>query len=503
MSTRKQIKNVGILFIGQLVIKGSSFLKQLLMAFFLGVSGQVDLLIVSQIIPSILSSMIAGGAGEILVTSKKKGTHYDENFVALFIFSITTLTLFTSLIYLLCLPLVSALFNVHISQKSLFWSISIIVILARIPAALVSGLQHLLFAKDKYNFFIISSLTAEIAGILTIVLLFKNIGVLAFAYGLLVTPFVNALLFVYAHQLNIFVIFNKNIWIEQKEELISILKKTLSLSLQTLLNHLSTFWERTLSFRFMSTGFLSAMNYSKSLTELPKMALLSSILTTTYIEQINKKKEDDNEYLKYTNKMEKFLSEISLIFQILSIFFGPFILILFFKRGAFDELAVIKTFAIYQILSIGFLPGLMMNFLSRTMYIEAELKKLFYVILAKFILEITIMISFISLSTFAIPVAIVLGKFFSNITIFIILLRKHKEIFNVSAFIKINILLLILSVTIGITNNYLITILIPKSIWELTSIYAPLFILFAFATFYYLSSNYSSEFKRYFLKKNI
>jgi peptidoglycan biosynthesis protein MviN/MurJ (putative lipid II flippase) len=233
------------------------------------------------------------------------------------------------------------------------------------------------------------------------------------------------------------------------------------------------------------------------------MALLSSILTTTYIEQINKKKEDDNEYLKYTNKMEKFLSEISLIFQILSIFFGPFILILFFKRGAFDELAVIKTFAIYQILSIGFLPGLMMNFLSRTMYIEAELKKLFYVILAKFILEITIMISFISLSTFAIPVAIVLGKFFSNITIFIILLRKHKEIFNVSAFIKINILLLILSITIGITNNYLITILIPKSIWELISIYAPLFILFAFATFYYLSSNYSSEFKRYFLKKNI
>lgn len=503
MSTKKQIKNVGILFIGQLLIKGSSFLKQLLMAFFLGISGQVDLLIVSQIIPSILSSMIAGGAGEILVTSKKKGKHYDENFVVLFIFSIATLTILIGLIYLLCLPLVSTLFDVKISQKSLFWSISIIIILAKIPAVFVSGLQHLLFAKDKYNFFTISSLFAEIAGILTIILLFKNIGVLAFAYGLFVTPFVNALFFVYAHKLNVFVIFNKDVWLDQKEELISILKKTFSLSLQTLINQLSTFWERTLSFRYLSTGFLSAMNYSKSLTELPKMALLSSILTTTYIEQINKKKEDESEYLKYTNKMEKFLSEISLIFQILSIFFGPFILILFFKRGAFDELAVIKTFAIYQILSVGFLPGLMLNFLSRTMYIEAEFKKLFYVILAKFILEIAIMIAFISFSAYAIPVALVFGKFFTSIAIFIILVRKHKEIFNVVAFIKINILLLILSITIGIANNYLITILLPKSIWELIAIYTPLFILSAIAIFYYLNTNYGTEFKRYFLKKNI
>jgi putative peptidoglycan lipid II flippase len=503
LSSKKQIKNVGVLFIGQLLIKGSSFIKQLLLAFFLGVSGQVDLLIVSQIIPSLLSSMIAGGAGEILVTNQKKGKKYDEEFVVLFIFTIATLTILTGVIYLLCLPLVSSLFDVQISKKSLFWSISIIVILARIPAAFVSGLQHLLFAKDKYNFFIISSLVAEISGILTIILLFKSAGVLAFAYGLFVTPLVNALFFVYAHKLNVFVIFKKEVWKTQKEELVSILKKTFSLGLQTLLNQLSTFWERTLSFRYLSEGFLSAMNYSKSLTELPKMALLSSILTTTYIEQVNKKTEDEGEYLKYTNKMEKFLSEISLIFQTLSILFGPFILILFFKRGAFDELAVAKTFSIYQVLSIGFLPGLMLNFLSRTMYIESEFKKLFYVILTKFLIEIGIMVGFIGISSYAIPTALVLGKFFGSIMIFIILVRKHKEIFNIPAFIKINVLLILISGAIGIANNYIINLLLPKSIWELIAIYTPIIIISVIAIFYYLNRNYGVEFKKYFLKKSV
>lgn len=502
MSSKKQIKNVGVLFVGQLLIKGSSFIKQLLLAFYLGVSGQVDLLIISQMIPSILSSMIAGGAGEILVTNQKKGKKYDENFVVLFIFSIAVLTIVTGLIYLLCLPLVCSLFKVHFAQKSLFWSISIIVILARIPAAFVSGLQHLLFAKDKFKFFTISSLVSEISGILTIILLYNSLGVLAFAYGLFVTPFVNAVFFVYAHKLNVFVIFKKEVWKAQKDELIAILKKTFSLSLQTLLNQLSTFWERTLSKRF-SEGFLSAMNYSKSLTELPKMALLSSVLTTTYIEQVNKKTEDEGEYLKYTNKMEKFLSEISLIFQTLSILFGPLFLILFFKRGAFDEFAVVKTFAIYQVLSIGFLPGLMLNFLSRTMYIESEYKKLFYVTLAKFLLEIGIMVGFIGISSFAIPAALVIGKFFTSFAIFIILVRKRKEIFNIPAFIKINILLIILSVSIGIANNYIIDILLPKSIWEIIAIYTPFVVLSAIGIFYYLNRNYGVEFKKYFLKKSV
>ena len=86
MGLTKQLKNSGILLFGQLFIKGSSFLKQLILAFYLGISAQVDLLLIAQIIPSILISILSGGAGEILVTTQQKNKTYNERFLALFIF---------------------------------------------------------------------------------------------------------------------------------------------------------------------------------------------------------------------------------------------------------------------------------------------------------------------------------------------------------------------------------------------------------------------------------
>jgi hypothetical protein len=137
------------------------------------------------------------------------------------------------------------------------------------------------------------------------------------------------------------------------------------------------------------------------------------------------------------------------------------------------------------------------------MYIESEYKKLFYVTLAKFLLEIGIMVGFFGISSFAIPAALVIGKFFTSFAIFIVLVRKRKEIFNIPAFIKINILLIILSVSIGIANNYIIDILLPKSIWEIIAIYTPFVVLSAIGIFYYLNRNYGVEFKKYFLKKSV
>jgi len=498
---KKQFKNAGVLFAGQLLIKGGSFLKQLLLAFFLGVSAQVDLLLVAQIVPAILASMIAGGAGEVLVTTQKKGKVYNEQFVVVFIFSIALITIVLGGLYLLATPLFESLFNISFEQKDLFWAISIIIVISKVPAAFVSGLQHLLYAKDKYNYFVISSLVAEIAGILTIVFLVDSLGILAFAYGLLVTPTVNALFFIYAHQLRVGLIFKVNVWLAEKAELLIVMKRVFSLSLQTLMNQLSTFWERTLSFRYLTPGFLSALNYSKSLSELPKMAMLSSVLTTTYIEQVNKKTENQTSYLNYTNKMEKLLSEISFLFQILSIVFGPLILIMLFQRGEFNTQAVERTFLIYQILTVGFVPGLMMNFLSRTMYIETEYRKLFYVILAKFIIEASIMIGFVQLSSYSIPIALVIGKFFVSIVLFWILIRKHKNIFNVWAFIKIYAILLILSSGVIIFNIYALPYILSLSKLELLSIYSPLIIISILMLLFLVKKRYGVEVNKLFSKK--
>jgi hypothetical protein len=76
------------------------------MGYFFGVSGRVDLLLVAQIIPNIIGSMISGGAGEILVTKSHVEEPSKQTFVSFFTFSSTFFQnnfLFDSLIYNLTL----------------------------------------------------------------------------------------------------------------------------------------------------------------------------------------------------------------------------------------------------------------------------------------------------------------------------------------------------------------------------------------------------------------
>ena len=427
--------------------------------------------------------MIAGGAGEILVTAQKKGKIYDSSFVVLFITLVQTLTVVFGFIYLLFIPLFGKLFEVQINDYNLLWQLSVIIVLSKIPASFVSSLQQLLYAKDKYKYIVVSNLVSEIAGILTIIFLVKSYGIISFAYGMLVTPIVNSIFYLRGNDLSFGVAVKLKIWIEKKEELVSIFKRVFSLSFQTLLNHLSTFWERTLSFKFLPPGYLSALNYSKGLAELPSLAMMSSILTTTYIEQVNKKTENETEYSNYTNKMHKLLSEFSFFFQMLSVFFGPIILIFFFKRGAFDSFAVEKTFLIYQVLSIGFFPGLMVNFLSRLMYIEGEYKKLFYIVLFKFILEVSIMVIFIKLTSLAIPIALVAGKVFFSITMLYFLNNKNNAILNTSVFYKFMIAAILLSILLIIVNLQLLPLINNKSFWEIFLWYLPFIIITLIVTY--------------------
>lgn len=496
-----QLKQTGILFIGQLLIKISGFIKQLLLAFFLGISADVDLISIVQIIPTIIAGMIAGGAGEILVTQRSKDDYHNSVFTTYFISIVVGLTIAIGTVYALCLPFAADLFHIPTQKMALFQGMSLLIIASKVPSAFVSGLQHLLYAKGKYNFFVLSTLIAEIAGIITIVLLVDSQGILAFAYGMMITPTVNALLFVYAHQLKFGVLFLKKEWLSVKTEIFEIFRKIFSLSLQTLITHLSTFWERTLSLRYLPEGFLSALNYSKSVTELPRMAVLSSVLTTTYIEQTHQKAESEDAFKSYSNKMEMFLSEVAFMFQMGSILFGPLLIILIFKRGAFHSGDVIDTFELFQYLSIGFVPGLMMSFLSRTMYIEGLYKQLFNVTFIKFLLEVGIMTIGISYSMYAIPLALVVSKFFGSITLFSILELKKPGIFNRVAFVRLYAVLLILSIGISFLNHYFIHTIVNKTIFELFLIYVPIALCFFGISIFLLNKRYGSEWRKLLSKK--
>ena len=120
----KQIKLHRILLIAQFLLKSSSLLKQVLLAFFLGISVHVDLFIAAQIVPAIIASVIAGGAGEILVTRFKDKSSVSDDFIAIFVHSIVFLTIILSVFYWFSLPIFGNLFEIKNDQLVIFTEIS-------------------------------------------------------------------------------------------------------------------------------------------------------------------------------------------------------------------------------------------------------------------------------------------------------------------------------------------------------------------------------------------
>ena len=372
---------------------------------------------------------------------------------------------------------------------------TILIVLSKIPGAIVSSLQYLVFIKDKYNYFIFASLASELAGLLIIMLFIKSYGIITFPAAALLTAIINAIFFIIVIDLNLKVIFKRDEWISNKENLITLIKQTSTLGIQTLITYLSQFWERIISFKYMTSGYLSALNYSKKFTEYPKMIMLSSLLTTSYVEQI-KRRDDKDQYIGYSNSIQKIISEISLVFQIAGILFGPFLLIYVFNRGAFDDNAVELTLALYQLLSVGFLPGILLNFLSRTMFIEQEYRKLMYLSIVRFVTEVVIMSVLLKFTIYSIPIALVFSKFLMSILLFIILNKKNPGIFNKKHFTFTYIGIFIISFVIIIINNYFLPHLLSLSKDSLLLIYLPMFIGFGTVVILIFRRRYNSLLKK-------
>ena len=459
-----------------------------MMAYFLGVSGRVDLLIVSQIIPNIIGSMISGGAGEILVTKTDADESSKRPFVTCFTLMSTALMAIFLFLYYLILPLVTDKLDIQLSDQNLFAKITFVIIISKIFGSVVSCLQHLLYAKNLYKKFIIVSLIAEFLGVVVILLFVKDNNIMAFAYGILVSTGTTALLFIYIHQLPILSLLNVENWRSNWFELKEIFKKILTLSLQTLMNHLSLFWERTLSFKYLQPGYLSALYYSKSLTELPKMAFLSSVLTTSYIEQNKRKEVSQEKYLAYSNKVDGLLNETAFFFQCISLLLSPFILVVLYYRGAFNSSDVELTLLIYQVLTIGFLPGLMFNFLTRTMFIESEIRHLFWVITCKSVFEIILMTLFIHSFFMTIPIVLTLSKFLCVFYLYYYLNKKKSGIFNLKKAIQLYSFTIVVSLLIYFLNQLVIKKVTTIPILELTIYYIPIFLIALILSFYFVKN---------------
>lgn len=475
-----QVRNTVLLFFTQIALKGSSFIKQLLLAYFLGVSKNVDLLIIAQLIPTLIGSVLSGGAGEIMAIQFRIDTLKNAHLIALSTITLVVVTILANLFYLVSIPFVATFIGVQNGDMELFLHLTILVIISKIPLSVVSSLQQFIYVKKAYRASLYLSLAAEIMGLVFILVTTKELGILSFAFALVLSAFINAGGYVYLLKINFIICIRKRVWKVYYQKLRETFLKIASLGLQTIVNQLSSLAERSIGFRYLAEGYIGAMNYAKSVTELPRIILLSSILTTTYAEQIRLKAENEHSYLDYSKKMSDVLSTLAFIAQLFSLVFAPFIIIVLFKRGAFDESDVYLTMTIYQVLSLGFVPGLMLGFLSRIMFIEGKNTWMFHATVVKTIVELVLMYALIFHFNQGIPMALTMGKIFFIILIFYYLKRNKPDIMDTKKFMVRFGFIFALSILLLLINKVIVSCILSISIFHVLLLFCPLLIIFIF-----------------------
>ncbi|MFM7105379.1 MAG: hypothetical protein ACKOW8_07635, partial [Flavobacteriales bacterium] len=207
-----QVRGTLLLFATQLVLKGSTFIKQLLLAFFLGISKDLDLMLVAQMVPTIISAILSGGAGEIMAINFRRDNVWNVHLLALSTFILVLMTIVANSVYLFSLPLLADLLNVKSENWKLFMALSSCVVIAKVPAAVTSSLQQFVYVRDKYHASMWVSVVSELLGIVFILLTAGKYGVMSFAIALIISSSVNALGYLYLIRIKIWIVGYLRVW---------------------------------------------------------------------------------------------------------------------------------------------------------------------------------------------------------------------------------------------------------------------------------------------------
>lgn len=481
-----QLKNSGLIIISNLMINLSNFLRQIVLAWFLGISDQIDVLLVAQIVPSIIQSMIGGGAGETSVIKGGDRSRDNNSFMAIFISVCLLLVLCLGCIYFLFIDSFLDLFKLSAERMVLFNNLSVIYIINMVPGTFTSILRPHLYAKGFYKFFTYSSVLSQLAGLIFLLLTLKVWGIYSFALSIILANTLNAIWFSYKAKINYTDVAHIEIWRSEYNDLKKLMKRVFSISIQTIMNHLGTFWERTLSVRFLSGGYLSSLNYSKNLSDLPSTILLSSVLTTSYIEQVRLYKLGFKQFSEFTISTLKTIIGLGLVFQLLLLIFAPLIIIVLFRRGNFDNTAVEATLVIFNILTVSFLPKLIYGYFARTMYILGHYRMLLLAGFLRLLLQVGIMVFFITKIDQAIPFAILSGNIFIVVLLYYMIGPKL-QISNWYFFPLQISGIVIVSLMMYRIHSLTLKYYIGKTTFEVLQIYLPI-ILICSAVLVFLAS---------------
>lgn len=485
---KEQVKNSGILILSNLLVNISNFLRQVLMAYFLGVSAHVDLLLLSMVVPTIIQAMIGGGAGEILVIKREKPGFREGSFEAIFIIVCLIPVILTGAVYLIFLNSIVPFFDIDPAETVLFRNLTIIFLINMLPGTFIAILRPHLYSRGMYGFYAKGAIVSQFAGLAIIVLFIHKAGIYSVAWSYLASNILNAVWFSFKSGIPMSSVFSAKVWQHELSQIFLTIKRVSSISVQTFISYFAMFWERSFSVKYLSAGYLSSLNYSRTLSDMPNAVLMSSVLTTTYMEQIKLHKTDQGEFADYTAKTLKFIIKAGFLFQLLMLAFAPLIIILIYRRGKFDNEAVINTLTIFNILTISTLPKLIMSFFSRTMYILGDYRKLLIGMTLKFVVQMCFMLVLIRVLHHAIPIAIIASFLFISVLLYYYV-GKSIILPGIRSFILRIIAISLISSALLFIHTLTINMYIGLSNFKLLLFSLPFIFISAIVVFIFLERN--------------
>jgi len=438
--------------IGNISAKVISFLRQILLSYFLGISYTADIIFVSQVIPLILMSLIGGASIEIVISysSKKDSKHI-----------INALLIFLTLIGLILVYVFNRNINIWIKyfkivpnsigtfkELSLFFSICVI------PNLIFNISNSVAFIKNKYTKTVIANVISQLIGIFSIILFYKKFGLIIFAISYLITQIIAMIFLIDVLELKKTFEYTFKNSLNVLYDVVQSIKSWSIISFQTLISKLAMFLDRSFSVRFLDAGYLSAFNYAQSVCDIPSLMISSTLGTTTYVEQSKLAKGDYDLFKRYSLKMFNVIFYLSIFIQNIILLFAPFIIMVLFRRGQFNNDAVIKALVPFELLSIAIVPTLLVTFLNRTLYVVGAFKESFLCNVFQVASKTLLLFFFINKIYHIIPLSSIICVNVSFI-LSLIFLFKIIRFINVNK-VYIYILSNLVSVILMIVNKYLI-----------------------------------------------
>ncbi len=372
--------------------KGIGFIREMVLAYYFGLSDEYDVFLVSITIAVILNSTIYYFAQNYFIPLYNKFERNKNKGNDFFNFSFYLFLVGGIAIFVLFLIFKQPIINTLITNKSttlvnLALKIYIIYLYTVPLTAALSIIAA--FYQAKFNFFIyaISQLLVNIIIVAAIVLFNSSFGILVIPYATVFATFLQFVFLIlpiskkFSFNIKLFDIIKEESNLISSALIFTIIIELISLSYSFIDRY---FFEK------LSTGAISALNYANNLINLPINIFTMAIATVLFSKfSFNSGNNLINENESIYIKSLKYNFLITIPIAILFYFHGGFIIDVLFERGHFSNKDTLLTAEVLKYYSIGipFISGY--SIINKLLYSLSMVKYLLFIVLLSLFIKIT------------------------------------------------------------------------------------------------------------------